>query len=185
MKEFNTYVSRLDYTSLREWMQQEGEKVSYGKGAFFVEPDQMNRYIGYVEEGAFRYSCIDREGKNRIVGYAFRKEFVGNYAAFREQQTSPVGIQALGNSTVYRVTHHQVEQFFTATPENQYLGRRIAELLLAEVYDRLLTMYITTPEEQYREILSRCPEVLTLVSLKEIASFLRITPETLSRIRKK
>ncbi|MCD7976550.1 MAG: Crp/Fnr family transcriptional regulator [Tannerellaceae bacterium] len=185
MEDFNKYISRLDYTSLIDWMKEQGIRKEYSKGDYFVRLNERSRYVGYVEQGAFRYSCIHPEGKERIVGYAFEKEFAGDYAAFREQAFSHVDIQALCDSTVYILTYEQTEQFFNATPGNQYLGRRIAELLLAEVYERLIAVYSRSPEEQYLEILHRCPQLFNLISLKELSSYLRITPETLSRIRKK
>ena len=63
--------------------------------------------------------------------------------------------------------------------------RRIAETLLWEVYDRMISMYSLTPEERYLEIINRCPDLLKLITLKELASYLLIRPETLSRIRRK
>lgn len=57
--------------------------------------------------------------------------------------------------------------------------------LLWEVYDRMISMYSLTPEERYLEIINRCPDLLKLITLKELASYLLIRPETLSRIRRK
>ena len=69
--------------------------------------------------------------------------------------------------------------------ETQRLGRRIAETMFAEIYQRLLGFYCNTPEQRYRALMKRCPNLQELLSLKEIALFLGVTPETLSRIRKK
>ena len=63
--------------------------------------------------------------------------------------------------------------------------RDSAETLLWEVYDRMISMYSLTPEERYLEIINRCPDLLKLITLKELASYLLIRPETLSRIRRK
>ncbi|MBA2195002.1 Crp/Fnr family transcriptional regulator, partial [Bacteroides fragilis] len=52
-------------------------------------------------------------------------------------------------------------------------------------YERMISLYSMTPEERYTEILKRCPELLNLISLKELASYLMICPETLSRLRRK
>lgn len=115
----------------------------------------------------------------------FRWFFVGNYPAFQLEDQSNVDIQALCDSSVYMVTHQQLADFYETNNEHQKLGRRIAETLLWEVYDRMISMYSLTPEERYIDIITRCPDLLKLITLKELASYLLIRPETLSRIRRK
>jgi Mn-dependent DtxR family transcriptional regulator len=61
----------------------------------------------------------------------------------------------------------------------------VAEALLNDVSTRLLSMYCDSPKERYTKLIARYPDILTLVSLKEIASLIKVTPETLSRIRRK
>ncbi len=69
--------------------------------------------------------------------------------------------------------------------ETQRLGRRIAETMFAEIYQRLLRFYCDTPEQRYQALMKRCPDLQERISLKRNSTFLGVTPETLSRIRKK
>ena len=85
----------------------------------------------------------------------------------------------------YVINYQQMADFYDTNDAHQKLGRRIAETLLWEVYDRMISMYSLTPEERYLEIINRCPDLLKLITLKELASYLLIRPETLSRIRRK
>ena len=62
-------------------------------------------------------------------------------------------------------------------------ARRLAERLTCELYERMLQLYACTPQERYETLLQRCPELLNIVPLRELASYLRVRPETLSRIR--
>ena len=98
---------------------------------------------------------------------------------------SNVDIQALCDCTVYVINHSQLADFYDINNDHQKLGRRIAETLLWEIYDRMISMYSLTPEERYLDIINRCPDLLKLITLKELASYLLIRPETLSRIRRK
>lgn len=141
--------------------------------------------MGFVSSGSFRYCCINNLGESNIVGYTFDNSFVGNYPAFQLQDKSNVDIQALCDCSVYVINHQQMTDFYEANNDNQKLGRRIAETLLWEVYDRMISMYSLTAEERYLEIINRCPDLLKLITLKELASYLLIRPETLSRIRRK
>ena len=78
-----------------------------------------------------------------------------------------------------------VERISDNTAFAQAVDATIAETLLWEIYDRMISMYSLTPEERYLDIINRCPDLLKLITLKELASYLLIRPETLSRIRRK
>ena len=77
----------------------------------------------------------------------------------------------------------RLEAFYRAGPACERLARRLAERLTCELYERMLQLYACTPQERYETLLQRCPELLNIVALKELASYLRVRPETLSRIR--
>lgn len=185
MKDFNKYTSYINFSPVIDFTIRQGKSVSYNKGEYFVRQGEICKTLGFVTSGSFRYCCTNSLGEVNIVGYTFEESFVGNYPAVQLQDRSNVDIQALCDCTVYELTHQQVNEFYEANVEHQRLGRHIAETLLWEVYERMISMYSLTPEERYLEILNRCPGLLKLITLKELASYLLIRPETLSRIRKR
>lgn len=69
--------------------------------------------------------------------------------------------------------------------EWQRLGRLVAEQLFVMTYKRLLDSYCTTPEERYMDLMRHYPQLKELLPLREIASFIGVTPETVSKIRRK
>ena len=71
------------------------------------------------------------------------------------------------------------------SPGHQRLGRVVAEQLFVMTYRRLMDCYCCTPEERYMDLMRRYPELKEQRPLKEIASFIGVTPETVSAIRKK
>lgn len=185
MEDFNKYTSHINYSPIVEFVLQQGKQVCYQKGDYFVRQGEICKTMGFVASGSFRYCCTNNLGENNIVGYTFENAFVGNYPAFQLRDRSNVDIQALCDCAVHVITNHQMEDFYETNNEHQKLGRRIAETLLWEIYDRMIAMYSLTPEERYLEIINRCPDLLKLITLKELASYLLIRPETLSRIRRK
>lgn len=185
MSDFNKYTSKIDYSAIIEFALQNGELMHYKKREYFNRQGEVCYKMGYVVSGSFRYCCINSAGESKVVGYTFENSFVGNYPACRLEDRSNVEIQALCDCSVYVVSNKQITQFYEQNIENQRLSRSIAETLLWEVYDRMIAMYSMTPEERYIEILDRCPALLNLISLKELASYLMICPETLSRLRRK
>lgn len=94
-----------------------------------------------------------------------------------------VSIEAVCDSRVSVLAGETIEAFYRTDAGHERLGRTVAEHMLAEVYERLLQSYAHTPQERYEQLLDRCPELLNLVALRELASYLRVRPETLSRIR--
>ena len=184
-KDFNKYTSKVNFAPITDFVLQNGQLTQYQKGDFFCRQNESCKLMGYVAEGSFRYCCTNSRGENKIVGYTFEHSFVGNYPAFRLGDNSNVDIQALCDCSVYVINYQQMADFYDTNDAHQKLGRRIAETLLWEVYDRMISMYSLTPEERYLEIINRCPDLLKLITLKELASYLLIRPETLSRIRRK
>ena len=117
--------------------------------------------------------------------YAFAGEFVGDYISMRNAAPALVRIEAMCDSRVLAVGNDRLEAFYRTDAACERLGRRVAERLLLEVYERLLQRYAATPQERYEALLARCPGLLDLVPLQELASFLGVRPETLSRIRRR
>lgn len=182
---FNRYITVEEFAPVAAFIRAAGESVRFDGGDCFARQDVRNRYSGLVCSGAFRYVHETAEGARHVVGYAFAGEFVGDYISMRMDNPSWVRIEAMCGSEVRRVANGELEAFFRTDAGHERLGRRLAEHLLAEVYERLLQSYAATPRTRYEALLRRCPGLLELVPLKELASYLRVRPETLSRIRRR
>lgn len=180
---FNRYLSGGDFSELTEFFRYAGEPVVYVAGGLFAEQGCRNRWCGLVEQGALRYVHCSDSGDRHTVGYAFAGEFVGDYISMCNGAPSWVSIEAMDDCEVLRADCGRLEGFYRTDASHEQLGRRIAELLLSEVYERMLQLYAYSPQERYESLLRRCPSLLNVVSLKELASYLRVRPETLSRIR--
>ena len=139
----------------------------------------------YKRQGTFRYTCIDNNGNEHVVAYNFPNEPLGNYSVFQKKESAIVDIQAVTDSTVYVLSHSDVNEFYNSNMEAQQQGRILAEELLYVAWNNIISAYKDTPEKRYRELLQRCPNLPNLITLKELASYIMVTPETLSRIRKR
>lgn len=182
--DFNKYTSEVDFIPIINFILQQGNLRHYSKGDYFVQINGRSNSMGYVTSGAFRYNSISANGESKIVGYSFKNGFVGNYPTFLHKISSSIEIQAVCDSSVYVISNDEINKFYKSDTANQELRAKIAEALLLEVYDRLVSIYTMSPKEQYLEILNRCPDLLNMITLKELSSYLMTTPETLSRIRK-
>lgn len=181
--DFNRYITAVEFAPLAELFRTEGRSVAFVRGDSFARQDERNRRSGLVLEGAFRYVHTTGQGECHVVGYAFAGEFVGDYISMCNGLPAWISIEAMCDSRVLCLANDRLASFYAADAVHERLGRRLAEHLLAEVYERLLQSYASSPQERYELLLQRCPDLLNFVSLKELASYLRVRPETLSRIR--
>lgn len=185
MGEFNTYNEILDFQCFIELFHTKGTRVEFNKNEFFCRIGDNCPFVGYIEKGAFRYTCDDSDGKEHILSYAFEKEFFGNYSSSLNKCRSPFNIQSMQKSVAYKLSVSEVDSYFNSCMKSQYLGRRVAEAVLYSAMQRVISMYRDSAEERYLALIRRCPDILNKITLKELASYIKVTPETLSRIRQK
>ena len=182
---FNRHIAAGEFGPLAGFFRREGCRLCVRAGDAFAVQGERNRRCGLVEEGAFRYLHETAEGDRHVVGFAFAGEFVGDYISMRNDAPAWVSIEAMCDSRVLTLTGERLEKFYRTDAAHERLGRTVAEHMLAEIYERLLQSYVSTPQERYESLLARCPGLLELVPLRELASFLGVRPETLSRIRRR
>lgn len=182
---FNRYLSSAEFDPLADFFRTQGRAATFGKGECFCVRETRTRRCGLVMEGAFRYVHLSGDGERHVVGYAFAGEFVGDYISMRNDVSSWVDIESMCDSRVLTLPGERLEAFYRSDAEHERLGRTLAEHLLAEVYERLLQRYALAPQERYELLVERCPDLLNLIPLNELASYLGVRPETLSRIRRR
>lgn len=179
------YISNIDLSEFEKFIIENGKIRHLTKKEYLLKQNDRNDSIGFIAKGMFRYTCIDSLGNEHIVGYSLEKEFVGEYTANLCNRESLVNIQAIIDSDVYIVRYSDILKLLNSSMKYQRLGRIAAEQLFVMTYRRLIDSYCSTPEERYIDLMKRYPNLKELIPLKEIASFIGITPETLSNIRRR
>ncbi len=157
----------------------EGVVRRFARGERLSGQGLRSHRCGLVVQGAFRYVHADAAGEEHVVGYAFAGEFVGDYISMCVDAPSQVTIGAMCGAEALLVPGERLETFYRTDAACERLGRRLAEHMLAEVYERLLDRYAASPQQRYEALTERCPDVLQLVPLRELASYLGVRPETL------
>ena len=177
--------NRLDLQILREFCEREGEEIAYRKGDQLEREGDPARWFASVTEGCFKYVKYGMsDDKAHITWFSFEGEFVCDYPTFLYDRPSQATIEAMVPSRVLRVTGQQLEQFFNQNMETMKLRAMIDEHLLSQFRSRYLDLHCTTPRERYEMLLQRCPGIMELLDLQDIASFLNVHPNTVSKIRR-
>ena len=175
----------LDLETLREFCKREGEAVTYRKGDQLEREGDPARWFAFVTEGCFKYVTHGiSDDREHITWFSFQGEFVVDYPTFLYGRPSQTTIEAMMPSRVIRVTGQQLEQFFDQSKETMKLRAIIAEHILFQFRSRYLDLHCTTARERYEMLMQRCPGIVDHLALQDIASFLNVTPQTISKIRK-
>ena len=175
----------LDIETLREFCRREGEAVTYRKGDQLEREGDPARWFAYVESGCFKYVTHGlSDDREHITWFSFEGEFVVDYPTFLYGRPAQTTIVAMMPSRVIRVTGQQMEQYFDQSKETMKLRAIIAEHILFQFRSRYLDLHCTTARERYEMLMQRCPGIVEHLDLQDIASFLNVTPQTISKIRK-
>lgn len=154
------------------------EEVS--KGALILEEGQRNNYIIFLKEGFVR-AFVRMEEQENTLWFAKAGSPIGAYRG----DLSTIYVQALEKSAICKCLRSELEQLCLLDLEIANWGRKLAEYYL-ELNVHYISQYASLDaERRYELLMKEYPEVLQKASVKEIASYLKIAPQSLSRIRGK
>ena len=174
----------LDLKELREFCEREGEEVTYRKGDQLEREGDPARWFAFVESGCFKYVNHSSDDREHITWFSFAGEFVVDYPMFLYDRPAQTTIEAMMPSSVLRVTGQQLMQFYDKSKDTMKLRAIIAEHILVQFRLRYIDLHCATARERYELLLNRCPGIVEHLPLNAISSFLSITPQMLSKIRK-
>ena len=151
---------------------------------FFLQAGKTGRFIGFVKTGILKYIVTDSDGNEHIINLEFAGEFVADFPDSIYGIPSKVSIKAISPCEIYCVSTGMLRNRMYADSEFQFIVSRTSEKLFRQVYERLIESYTIAPRERYEQLVAKYPGLFEMFQLKDIASFLRITPGHLSRLRK-
>ena len=183
-KPFNSYQSGISLDFLYKYCIENGQMRLMKRSAFFQQVDMPSFHIGYVEAGCFKYTVHNNVvDKDYITGFAFSGEFVADYPNCLYGKTSKVQIESVTDSKIYIVDGVAVLRLLTESAERMFCGMKIMEGLFEQVYSNYIDLYSLDAHGRYERLMKRCPQIVQQLSLKDIASYLRLHPNTISKIR--
>lgn len=144
---------------------------------------KISNKIFIVEEGIVR-AFYFKDGKEITYSLATQNDFIGSMTSFFMQTPSNKIIETLVDSILWEFEYEKLECMFDINPELARAGRLFANYGIAYMEQRFDNMLFYTSKERYEILLKNRPEVVQKVPLGIIASYLGMTQETLSRIRK-
>jgi CRP-like cAMP-binding protein len=178
------HVSQLSEETVLA-LSKELKPVSIKKGAYFLRAGQVSTSVGLIKEGVFRvfYLSNDKEHTS-YFNVETRNPFVAAFTSFLKQEPSKESIQALEDCTVLTLTYSALQKLYATYPEMERLGRLLAEQNYLLAMERIYDLQQQKADFKYNKFMELYPGLLNRIPHHYIASYLGVTPESLSRLRK-
>lgn len=159
------------------------KELTLERNQYLKVSGSVDTNLYFVVSGSFRVFVMEGYEENTIR-FGYRNNFLLALDCFITQQPSDLFIQALKKSTVKMVTRNEYLNMIRSSAENQELWEQLLLQLILQQMERERDILTTSPLERYQRVLQRSPQLFQEVPNKFIASYLRMTPETLSRMKK-
>jgi CRP-like cAMP-binding protein len=162
-----------------------GRRRSLSSKSTFIDADMVCAEVAFIHEGILRYHVIDpATGDDHTKDFSFPRSFSTAYTSVVTRAPSHIFISAVTDATLTVWSWATLETLFEQDLSWATLGRKIAQQLYVRKEQRELSFLLQSATERYLSMLAEFPADIHAVPQYYIASYLGITPETLSRLKK-
>jgi len=152
---------------------------------YLLQEGDVCKYVAFVEKGLLRSFTVDDKGHEHITQFAFEGWWIADQVSFLTGEPSEYNIEALEDCELLLLTKQAEDEMLEKIPKFERYFRILLQNNLIATQKRLASSLSQTAEERYNELISSCPDTLPKrLPQHMLASFLGISPETFSRIRK-
>lgn len=164
------------------WLNNNVGEVSVDRGAILLREGAVCDRIYFVVQGLISgsYNVQDKEVCN---WFAAENDMGTSYYSFITKSPSYEVIEALEDSVLQCLSHDSINEMYRRFPETERAGRIILEQYYARLEDRLISIQFKAAKERYQLLYAKRPEIILRAPVGKIATYLGVTPETLSRVR--
>jgi len=174
-----THISEDDYCFIETYL----IKRHIKKKRTILNQGEVSRYLFFVLNGSLRSFTIDAAANEHIIQFAFEGHWVSDLSSFITQSPGEMVIEAIEDSEVLLLPHHELELLLEKIPALEKFFRHLYQRAYVALQKRVNMRDSTTAKERYQELISKHPNIAKRVPLLYIASYLGITAESLSRVR--
>ncbi|WP_307266885.1 Crp/Fnr family transcriptional regulator [Chryseobacterium sp. W4I1] len=157
----------------------------FRKKQYFLQEGDVCKYTGFIVKGSAKTFSVDEEGNENILKLSIENWWLTDFESFYHLTPSQYNIEAMEDLEVLQVTNAQVEEFFKPIPAFSAMMEVIKQNNAIANQRRVQAAISYTAEERYADFVSNYPHFLMRFPQNVIASYLGLSPETLSRLRKK
>jgi CRP-like cAMP-binding protein len=158
------------------------EQKKFKKKSILLNIGKVSNEVFYLINGCIRLYC-EKDGEELSTYFFTENMFAGSYDSFLSRKLSKVAIETLEDCEVLVLSHESLESLYQVFPKMNEFIRKAIEQRFVLLHDLFISYLLNSPEERYLMLIKDRPELLQRIPQHQIASFLGITPVSLSRIR--
>jgi len=157
---------------------------SVKKGDVFIKSGTVSEELAFIIKGSFRF-FYEKEDIEKTAYFVFENQIMASFEGILEKAPSKTTIQALEDGEIFVIDYTKMRKMYNISSKFENIGRLIGEYYILMLHNQLSSFLLDTPEERYLNLVRHNPDLLNKVPLQYIASYIGVTPVSLSRIRKR
>ncbi len=167
---------------MKEIIELSDKEITIDRNEFLKEKGSIDNNLYYIKSGSLRIFVLDGY-EEQIIRLGYKENLIVSLDSFLTGKPSDLYIQAIKKTVVKVITKEQIEKFL-ANENNRNLWMKILENLVLQQMEREIDILTNSPKERYERVLKRSPQLFQEIPNRHIANYLRMSPETLSRLKK-
>ncbi|REC50677.1 Crp/Fnr family transcriptional regulator [Chryseobacterium sp. 18068] len=164
------------------------EKIVFAKKTMILKEGTVEDYLYFIDKGIIRFfvNKVHPTEPSKEITFSFIAEntFCSAYDSFITRNPCAYNVETVQETVVYRIHFDDLQELYERSKVGNYLGRISAENLYVRKTQREISLLMHSAEERYLNLAKAYPNFIREIPLKHIASYIGITPQALSRIRK-
>jgi CRP-like cAMP-binding protein len=188
LEQIKTYIDQIATVSKLDWdfFKSKLQRRIILKKTIFLKINEIENHISFIESGVVRlFLPKENPEKETTFGFSFKNQFVSAYDSFLTQKPSLYQLQALTEISILSISYKDLQEVYQTSQIGNLIGRLTAERLFLIKSKREQNLLNLTAEERYLNLFKERPELIKVIPLKYISSYIGVTAQALSRIRKR
>jgi CRP-like cAMP-binding protein len=154
------------------------------KNDFFIQPGKVCDNFAFIKKGLFRHSIFNDEGEEKTIYFSSDNDFICDYESFISRMVSKKSITAIEDTTIACISYSNMQVFYNEVSSGERFGRLYLEKIYVKVINHIISMHTDSAGQIYLNFLSSYRHIQQRIPQYHIASFVGVTPQSLSRIRR-
>jgi CRP-like cAMP-binding protein len=167
---------------MKEILELSNKKITIGRNEFLKLKGSIDTNVYYVESGSVRIFVLD-DCEEQTIRLGYKENLIVSLDSFLTGKPSNLFIQAIKKTVLKVITKPQIDTFLELEI-NRKLWTKMLENLVVQQLEREVDILTNSPKERYERVLKRSPQLFQEIPNKHIANYLRMSAETLSRLKK-
>lgn len=153
------------------------------KNDYLLRRDQKENYMYFIISGCIA-SIVESEYKNAVLGFGYQNSIITSFASFSTETPTELSLLAISDTEILKISKKALNQLIDNDAEIAKWYYVIIEKTLIGHLNRQIELITLNPKDRYKVFIERSGHLVNSIPLKYISSYLNMTPETLSRVRR-